>query len=289
MTAATELIGVIDGMPDETYHQHPALSNSGAKRLLPPSCPALFKHWRDNPQPHKKEFDFGKAAHRMVLGEGPDFVVVDHTDWRTNDAKQKRAEAYAAGTTPLLVHEYQQVREMAEALRRHPLAARLLQPGSGKAEQSLFALDGEHDVRLRGRLDWLPNRTGRRLLVADYKSSVSAEPGHIERAIQNYGYGRQAAWYLDLLDVLGLAPDGAAFMFIVQEKAAPYLVTVAAVDDEVLYWGRTQNRQAIATYRRCLDEDRWPGYCNDDVVTIGMPRWAVRQLEDATTEPEEQS
>ncbi len=72
--------GVYD-IPEGAYFADPALSCSGAKLLLPPSCPALFRYRQDHPE-HKDVFDFGSAAHKMVLGAGPPIALVDAPDWR---------------------------------------------------------------------------------------------------------------------------------------------------------------------------------------------------------------
>src|SRR5690606_30614366 len=67
--------GVYDNVPSEVYHSDPvpggSLSSTGARKLAT-ECPAAFKHWLDNPEPSKKEFDFGTAAHKVVLGDGPE-------------------------------------------------------------------------------------------------------------------------------------------------------------------------------------------------------------------------
>src|SRR3954471_5458063 len=101
--------GVYPDIPELAYHadcvSEGSLSCSGAKKLLPPSCPALFKWERENPPPPKRQFDFGHAAHKLVLGVGPELVGVDAPDWRTNAAKAQRDEARARGAVPLLVHE----------------------------------------------------------------------------------------------------------------------------------------------------------------------------------------
>lgn len=276
MTTAA-LQGVVDGLSDVDYHRHPALSSSGARKLLPPSCPAIYRHERDNPPTPKKEFDLGHAAHRMVLGEGPDFVVVDAADWRTKVAQTARAEARAVGVTPILRHEHDEIRAMAAALRAHPWASALFRPDDGRSEVSLFWRDDETGVDLRARLDRLRNaEAGRRLIVADYKSAVSAETGHIAKALYNFGYACQADWYLSALAALGLAPDGAAFVFVFQEKAAPYLVNVVQVDEESLAWAHRRNRKAIRIFRRCVDTGQWPGYSDDEVTTVSLPGWVLR-------------
>ncbi|MBO0827768.1 MAG: hypothetical protein J2P24_08300 [Streptosporangiales bacterium] len=41
-------------LPAAVYHADPvpggSLSQSGAKKLLPPSCPALYRYWADHPE-----------------------------------------------------------------------------------------------------------------------------------------------------------------------------------------------------------------------------------------------
>jgi hypothetical protein len=127
--------GLYEDLDEATYHGHKSsLSVSGAKKLLPPSCPAIFKWQRDNGQPHKAVFDFGHAAHAVVLGAGADIKVVDAPDWRTKAAKADADEIRAAGHIPLLAHEWAQVRGMADAIKAHPIASALLEPDHGKPE-----------------------------------------------------------------------------------------------------------------------------------------------------------
>ena len=58
--------GQYGGVTPEVYHADPvfggSLSSSGARALLPPSCPALFRHKQLHGEPPKAEFDFGHAA-----------------------------------------------------------------------------------------------------------------------------------------------------------------------------------------------------------------------------------
>ncbi|WP_433855104.1 hypothetical protein [Streptomyces kronopolitis] len=140
------------------YHADPAPggSSSGARLLLPPSCPALFRWEQDNPPAPKATFDFGHAAHKEVLGVGPDLVALDYDDWRTKAAREERDELRAAGAVPLLRDDYQQVLDMAAAIRQHPVASRLFEPDSGTAESALVWRDGPTGVMRRALLDWAP-------------------------------------------------------------------------------------------------------------------------------------
>lgn len=271
MTAAPVLDvgpGVYDGMPAADYHAHPALSASSAKLLLRPSCPALFRHWADNPRPPKREFDFGHAAHGLVLGIGEEVVVVDAADWRTAKAKAKRAEAYGSGFVPVLPAEWQAVQAMAAALRRHPIAGPLLRPGTGRAELSLFWHDAEFDVPRRARLDWLKGR-----IVVDYKTCDSAEPNACAKAMHNYAYNAQLDWYCTAAAECGLVDQPAA-LIVWQEKTAPYLVHVTEPDTVALAAGRDRNRKALDVYAHCVAAADWPGWADDSITPLALPRWA---------------
>lgn len=279
MTTLTECVidtpGVYNILAEE-YHADPvvggSLSVSGARMLLPPSCPARFHYERAYPQTPSTAFDVGHAAHLLVLGSGPDIDVVYAADWRTTAARQQRDEAHAAGRIPLLEADYIQVQAMAAALREDPIARRLFD--DGQAEQSLFWVDGPTGVRCRARVDWLRDaRQGQRRVVVDYKTTQSAAPESIGRHIANYGYHMQAAWYLDGVHALGLADD-AAFLFVFQDKTPPYLVTVAELDHLGLRVGRALGRQAREIYRDCTEAGVWPGYSNE-IVLAELPPWEL--------------
>lgn len=275
--------GVYD-LPEAVYHSDPvpggSLSSSGARRILPPSCPAIFRYEQLHGRPEKRQFDFGHAAHAEVLGCGAPLVVVDADDWRTNAAKAQRDAAYAAGHVPILRHEHEQVLGMADALRQHPVASALFNPEDGRPEQSLFWIDPRFDVFRRARLDWLPDAADGRMILADYKSTVSADPAAVAKSIGNYGYHQQAAWYIDLVKALGLAEE-VAFVFVMQEKTAPYLVTVAEPDHTALRIGRHLNDRALEVYAECTATDTWPGY-TDEVELVSLPPWVINQFPEMT-------
>lgn len=271
--------GVYD-IPDYLYHQDPveggSLSSTGARRLLPPSCPAKFKWLIDHPE-HKDIFDFGKAAHHAVLGVGPEIVVLDHDSWRTNAAKSDRDAARAAGLVPLLAEDADVVSEMAAAIRRHPKAGRLFQPGRGAAEQTLVWRSGE--IMRRARLDWLQGP-----LIVDYKTTDRADDAACIRSMFTFGYHQQGDFYVDGATELGLIPDGgrARFLLVFQEKTAPYLVNVIEPDREALLWGGVLNDKANHVYRRCVESGEWPGYDRSDFITLAaLPPYAITGYERA--------
>ena len=269
--------GIYD-MSESLYHQDPipggSLSASGAKLIM--ECPAKFHHRQTAGEQHKDVFDFGKAAHGLVLGAGGDVVVLDFPDWRTKDAQTARAEARDYGAVPILAKDWAIIEAMAAEIRRHPIAAALLDPDRGKPEQSLVW----HDlIARRARLDWLPDvpESGR-MIVADYKTAADASADGFARSAANYGYHQQDAWYLDGVKAT-TGCDDAAFVFIVQEKEAPFVVNVIELTDSFRQIGRHLNEMAVRRYIDCMASGVWPGY-SDEVVRVSAPRWVEIEHEE---------
>lgn len=276
--------GVYD-LPADVYHSDPvpggSLSSTGARKLLPPSCPALFQYDREHPQPARKVWEIGSAAHQLVLGSGPELVLVERDRWDTSAVKAEIAEIRERGAIPLKKHEYDQVHAMAAALRAHPFASALFEPGTGKPEQTLVWQDRESGVRCRAMLDWLRTPVpGQRLIVPDYKSCVCAEPDKFARAMGDHGYHIQLAHYVAGVRALGLGDEQTAGVLVAQEKTPPYLVTVIQPDPVAMRMGELRMRQALRLYAECSASGRWPGY-SDDVVIAELPPWETRELDGA--------
>jgi len=281
MTAAVEVDApqIIDGLPAETYHADTtSISSSGLRALLAPGCPAQFKYDRDHPQPPKREFDLGHAAHKLVLGEGPDFEIIEFPDYKKVAAQRLRDEAHEAGLVPLLTKEHDMVQAMAEAVRQHPVAGPLFTPDGGVAEQSIYWTDPRTDVRCRCRPDWMPHRQENgRLVVVDYKTAKAVDEAALQRAVYERGYHAQAAFYLDGVKAAGLAGDQEpAFVFVFQSKTAPYLVHLVELDFPALTLGAARNERALRIYAECERTGIWHGF-NDRITYLPLPAWAERR------------
>lgn len=262
------------------YHADPvpggSLSSTGA-RLLTSTCPAIYRHRTMHPE-HKDVFDFGTAAHQVVLGTGPELVEVKADDWRTKAARDARDEARAAGQVPLLTKDLVTVHAMAAELADHPVAGRLFDTERGRAELGLFWWEdtASGSVPCRALVDWLPDHvTGRRFVLTDYKTTNGAGPAAFVKDVVNYGYHQQAAWYRRGAAVLGLDPDP-GFVFVAQEKAAPFLVEVWELPPEAYQIADRLNLYALETWAACRSADEWPSY-TDGVGRLELPGWYVNQ------------
>ncbi len=275
--------GIYD-IPLEAYHADPcptpSLSASGMKTLID-KCPAKFWHQnrRLNTAAEREETrdtSVGQAAHSWIL-QGETFVdtiavMPAELDLRSNAGEAFATEAKAAGKTLIRAHEFEQIKAMRDAVMRCEWAQLAFQRGA--PERSLFWQDRETGVWLRCRPDYLPD--GLRF-IPDYKTARSCVPADFQRAVREYGYHVQAGHYLDGIEaVTGETPE--SFFFIVQEKDAPYLVSICTLDDDALHWGQQLARRAIRTFADCLNRNSWPGYdCN--VSVVGLPMWATKEYE----------
>lgn len=266
-------VGFHPGLSDELYHSgawldEPSLSVSGAKRILETS-PARFK-WEQEHKPFKDAWDFGHAAHAKVLGVGmevatiPADLLAKDGAASTKAAKEFVAQARADGKVPLKSQDVAVIDAMALALENHKHAARLL--AGGTPEQSMAWRDPETLILCRGRMDWTTVWHDVPVIV-DYKTTDDANPDEFRWAARRFGYHMQDSWYREMADDLTGTAHG--FLFIVQEKEAPYLVSVVQLDDDSRARGHERNRQARALWLDCMTRDDWPAY--PGITTINVP------------------
>src|SRR5690348_13545981 len=275
----------ISGLPAAEYHAMRALSASGAW-LLAEECRAKFL-WRSpwNPlyEPEmKSDFDIGVAAHLAVLEpecQAESIVLIEAGDYRTTKARDARDTARAAGKVPLLLYQFDIVRAIAGSIRGHPIAAEAFR--GGEAEVTLIWHDPETDVPCKARPDYLP--THRRWMV-DLKTAASANPRSWRDQAYRLGYHARAAWYLHGAEtVLGQAPE--EYWFVIVEKEPPYLVSVMSFDTDALSWGKIANRKACERFAVSAVANDWPGYRSpgqnhDRAFRVGLPSWAIYQMQD---------
>lgn len=274
--------GFYDDLPEGEYHKHPtSLSQSGAKLIL--KAPALFQWDRTHPR-HKDIWDFGSAAHALVLGRGMESIyVAPYDDWikrkgpvggvqYTTDEKRLAREM---GLSPILPKDWLIVCDMAEELSKNTLVMEQLLH-EGRPEVSAFAPDERTGVLRRARFDWLGST-----ILSDYKTADCADPHvWVRKNAAAYGYHQQHAWYLDMARDLGHPAD--AFAFIVQEKDAPYLVSVVELDAAAVARGRELNDRALEIFRDCEASGIWPGYQQPGTfTTVSLPTYSFYDNEDA--------
>jgi hypothetical protein len=264
----TKREGLVLGMGEAEYHGGPELSSTGAKAIL--QSPAKYRYEREHPV-HKDVYDVGTVAHALVLGTPLDVVLVEGP-WTTKAAKADVAVAREAGQVPLKPEAWEQIQAMANRVLAHKTARALLER-DGVAEASAFWTDEETGVACRARFDWL-TETGDRTLGVDYKTTIDASPRGFASSVAKFGYFQQDPFYLDYLIQAG--HDDPGFVFIAQEKEAPYLVGVYELRHADREMGRERNALARQIFRDCTEAGVWPAY-SDDIQLLDLPRWVTYQ------------
>lgn len=280
--------GIFFGVSEADYRADPcpspSLTQSLCKILIERSprhawteCPRLNPHYEPDDD---TKFDVGNAAHRLILGRGKDFEIVQAEDWRTKAAKEARETAADEGKIGILQHQFEQASEMVTAawaqLHRHE-DKDAFTAGNGEV---MIAWQ-EDGIWFRSLVDWLHDdlRT-----VDDYKSSgMSMAPHVIGLRAEAAGWHVQAAFIergLDLLDAAGAGRR--LYRFIGQETDKPHALTVMHMSECWMTMGRKKVQACIDMWRAAIGRNTWRDYGTRAVIPeypgFKEKQWLDREL-----------
>lgn len=278
--------GLYLDIPEDEYHRDciPAefggsLSVSGAKKLLPPSCPAIFEYERRNPRPPSSEMELGTVVHGMLLGTGQPVEVCDFPDWRTNKAKDAKAAALERGAVPMLPHQHAEAEAIAQAVRDDDECGGLL--AEGDSEVSGFWVDPEFAIWCRLRMDRL-TYFGLTPTIVDLKTAASSSPAKFAKAAAEYRYDMQSVWYPQgLAAILGIDDwRDVDFVLVVVPTEPPYIPMAYRLEDERDIASAAEDcRIAREKYRDCTAAGIWPKWSRD-ITPLSLPGYARKQIEE---------
>lgn len=264
------MAAVMEHMSDADYFALPDMNHSSLRWLID-DTPAHYRWRRDHPLDMEPTpaMEFGTAVHSLVLG-GPGIVPIDAEDWRTKAAKDARAAVRADGGVALLTDDFQRAQNMADAVRAHPVAAKLL---STADHTEVVIRWEERGVPCKAKLDLIAGRFG-----ADLKTTDNAHPQAFGRSVAKYGYHTAQAFYTAAMKAAGIVDP--RFVFIAVEKQPPHLVSALVLDDYAVSLARQTVNAALELYKTCAETDTWPGY-GDALQPVQLPRWAEIEMESA--------
>ncbi|MCA0452192.1 MAG: PD-(D/E)XK nuclease-like domain-containing protein [Proteobacteria bacterium] len=261
--------GLYHDVPEATYHAdpcpEPSLSHSVAVALLDQSpAHARAMHPRlggESEWDPSSAADIGKAIHAGLTRTSAAIVVVDAKDWRTNDAKDQRAAAHAAGKVPLLKHQQEAVWDATlnarMQIQKHEIAPDW-KAGRGEVTVVWRETINGFSFWCRARIDWLPD--GDAPAFYDVKTTTgSADPDMWSRRLFDGGYDVQAAFYRRGLRAVGFKRMREA-RFVVLEQAAPHALSVVALDPQAVHMADEKVERAMELWAACLKRETWPGY-----------------------------
>lgn len=279
----------IADMDMASYHgqpcEGPSVSSSGLRTIWSQSLAHYYLTSSLNP--HREEpderphFTVGRAAHHLLLqgrkGFDAEYVTRPEKwkDWRTDAAKEWKAEQIKAGLTIITDGELDAIAGMARSLSAHPLVkAGIL---DGQVERSMFWRDPETGVWCKSRPDAIPNASGD---YSDLKTTVSVSTDSLRRTIADYGYHQQGALVAEASrHVLGRELE--TFSFVWVEKTAPWCVRVTTLSAEDLTRGGMQNAAALRQFAHAVATDNWPGPGGDqaDGEILPLAEFAVKRID----------
>lgn len=260
--------GGFAGVPYETYRTWDALSQSRLKSLA--RSPAHYRWNLAHPREDTETFLFGRMLHAAILEPAvfkAEYVSMPKVDGRTKEGKEIK-ERYVRehpGKTIVSQAVWEEVVGMSEAVQAHKTASRLLY--SIKPEFSFCWQDRETGVLCKGRADALCSSSVLGAPVLDIKTCQDASPQGFARAMREYRYHNQAAWYLDGLAAVGKKVE--KFILIAVEKLTNF-VGVYEIDKRTLDYARQENSDLLKLFAYCSNNDEWPSY-SPYVEQIGLP------------------
>jgi exodeoxyribonuclease VIII len=160
---------------------------------------------------------------------------------------------------------------MREAVMKHDFARELIE-GDGHTEKAAIWEDWEHKVPcklLADRFTMWRNFS----VVADLKTTRDASTWGFGKSVMDFGYHRQASWYLEGLKQISAVPR--RFFFICVEKDPPHLVQVHELDEQALDQGYRDTRRCLQAYVECMKSGIWPGY-PEGINPLSLPSWGIK-------------
>ncbi|MCK5236156.1 MAG: PD-(D/E)XK nuclease-like domain-containing protein [Deltaproteobacteria bacterium] len=264
--------GIHGDVPFEDYLAIDAVSNSYLGKLKQCPAKALMEN-EDTPA-----LGFGRAVHSLVLeGFDPfrkDFAVMPKIDKRTKVGKARYATFLEkhGGKGIITVDEYAHAFGMRKAIHSHPMAKKLL--AQGVTEQTVIWTS--NGTRCKSRPDALPG--GKTRALVDLKTTEDASPEGFKRSIKKWGYARQAAFYLDAMNLVKSGKVGKnrlydVFIIIAVEKKPPYMVATFQLDQEYIEAGREEYKELIELNRTYEKDGFFPPYQSGELQLLEKPPW----------------
>lgn len=269
------------------YRAKEGISASDLKKMV--KSMATWKYAKEHPEDgDTPSLKFGRAYHKFCL-EPYDFdnewIVSPKFDRRTKEGKEAAAkfEVDAVGKEIIDEETYAILTEMREALYQTPYVKKLIY---GEHEKSFFWKDEKTGIPCKCRPDSY-GKLGSQPICVDLKTCSDAETSAFMRDAIKFGYDIQAAHYVDGLETI--FGENYTFVFIAQEKTAPYLVNVLQADEYFMRNGSDVRNLLLETYMKCIELDEWPGLmgfaeAKTVIQTLTVPAWIKNAIDGESEE-----
>lgn len=257
-------------MPDTVYHSMSEwVSNSWLKDYRISPAHANSKVWEKT-----QAMKIGTAFHMAVLEPerfNNHYTIVD-VKVKTASEWKSAVKSLGSDDALLLKSEQEHIFSQVNALRENKTAMQALMK-SGLSEASLFAQDDD-GIKYKCRFDWIYLCEGG-YSVIDLKKTQSIGVDELSRAVYNYGYYRQEAFYR-MVYRLAYGRELDKFGFLFSEEKPPHANRYV----EIMSLAVSQGEKEIMEDLHMLKTDTHPvkGLAHNDEI-IDLPHWAQEMPE----------
>jgi len=260
--------GIYPDMSNEAYHAAEGESKSSLVQYM--KSPAHWQEYRrQQKEPRSQKgldaLRFGTLSHLAVL-EPEKFTQVPTFKGSRRAGKQWDEFFAANGKNYIRNNEHGLISQMAEKVFAHEKAAVLL-TGPGVIEESCIWIDPHSGEVCKTR----PDRRRFNGVAVDYKTCKDATPYGFAKAMADHGYHIQAAMCIDGYKAHDI--EITHFVFIAQEKTAPFNVEVYSIDQRAIDLGEMEYKEALLNFSQSKIENNWPGYTAGAITNLDLPAW----------------
>ena len=257
-------------MPNAAYHSYEGISKSGLDLI--DRSPSHYRY--REPRKSSRAQVIGTAIHTAILE--PDRYAADYLllrDIHVRTASEyKQAIKTLDESLVLVAHEADHVAGMQESVYANESAAKLLD-AEGWCEVSAFVECPDTGVLLRARFDKLTHDG----IGIDLKKTRDARPDKFSRAVYDYRYHVQDAFYSHVYKLITGEPIK-AFKIIAVEENMPHSTHVYQLDDEAKAEGARQFSRNLSDYAEAVNSGHWRGYVVESEL-LSLPTWVMNQIE----------
>lgn len=239
------------------------------------AAPSLYKYrildgHRDPPTKSQLE---GTAIHAAILEPEKfksEYVQLPILDLRTTEGKKAKSKIEFDNPTKKLIpfDDYIRFVNAQQAVRNNKEAIKYLL--DCEFEQSFFWTDPITGVRCKARADAISKTSD---FIVDLKTS--RDPANFARSIAEYGYHRQASFYLrGATEASGRVYS--RWIWIVVHPEAPHLCAVYEASEQLLWQGAMECTELLTRFKECKETNTWGGLPEVTQI-ISLPAWYMQQ------------
>lgn len=240
------------------------------------SC-SLFR-WRFAPKEFKgnKAVDWGTMVDCLLTTPNEfDQITTKHDflNFKTKAARELRDQAIKEGKALLSNDEYVELVKAVDKIKANREAAEIID----KSKSQVVLLGSFKGINFKGLVDLAPEGEP---YLADIKTTGELSLDAISKRVASLGYHVQAGIYLALWNQMFPHDQRNRFRHIWQSQSAPYEVAVTELATVDINSGREYALFLLNKLIKATMTNKWPNICEDKVVTISRPQYAMYREEE---------